>query len=101
MTMIPTPPNTDLNLYNSEPNAANQWLACPHCGHEHSFPFEPIEVQLIRAVNKLARHSGAAHSQAIALEVSLSRSQAVRRLNELERRGLVRRVGQRGGWRAA
>jgi len=76
-------------------------ITCPHCGHAFPLPFRPVESQIAQAVEKITRHSGAASSQAVALEVSLSKAQTVRYLNRLERNGTVQRIGQRKGWRAA
>ena len=76
-------------------------VKCPHFGHEFALPFNPIEQQIYHSVRRLARHSGAATSQAIALDVSLSQSQAVRYLNKLEQTGCITRIGMRGGWKAA
>lgn len=74
---------------------------CPHCGHDYVTPLASADYQLLKAVKKLARHSGAASSKAIALEVWLSPSQVNRRMGKLARQGQVMRVGTRGGWRVA
>jgi DNA-binding MarR family transcriptional regulator len=75
--------------------------ACPHCGHRYADHIPQQDALLLNALRRLARHSPTVSSQALALEVHLSRSQTVRRLGALERMGRVRRVGQRGGWRLA
>jgi DNA-binding Lrp family transcriptional regulator len=74
---------------------------CPHCGHEFQPELWPLERQLIYVVEKICRHSGAASSRAVGLELALSRSQAARHLRKAEERGYLRRVGVRGGWRRA
>ncbi|MFP4323769.1 MAG: FaeA/PapI family transcriptional regulator [Anaerolineales bacterium] len=81
----------------------DQWelTQCPHCGHVYKLPFAGPEHQVLHAVEDLARHSGAASTQAVALEVRLSEAQARRWLRKLEHKGRVRRVGERGGWRTA
>lgn len=79
----------------------SEYTTCPVCGHEFALQYEPVEAQVLRAVTKFARHNGVASSQAVALEVSLSKSQAVRWLNKLEKKGSVQRVGVRMGWRIA
>ncbi len=76
-------------------------VQCPHCGHRFELPLEPLEKQLIQAVRKLERHSGQASTQAVALELAFSPAYTRRQLVNLEKRGQLRRVGMRKGWKTA
>jgi hypothetical protein len=75
--------------------------ACPHCGHVYDLPLQDIERQVCHAVGDIARHSGKASTQAVALAVSLSSSQTGRYLKRLEQTGCVQRIGTKKGWRLA
>jgi len=75
--------------------------SCPHCGFVYDLPMQDIEWQVCHAVGDLSRHSGKATTQAVALTVSLSRSQAGRYLRRLEQTGCVQRIGTKKGWRLA
>jgi hypothetical protein len=75
--------------------------ACPHCGHVYHLPIKDIERQVCHAVGDIARHSGKASTQAVALAVSLSASQTGRYLKRLEETGRVQRIGTKKGWRLA
>jgi|GEM_PF-4373195 len=88
--------NNIVTLYDDDQTGI--WGTCPHCGHHFQLPMESIDHHLLHQVSKLARHSGAASTKSLALAVHLSVSQTTRRLNRLADLGLVRRVGERGGW---
>lgn len=77
------------------------YTTCPHCGHHYALPFSPIERQIIDAVAELNRHSPSATAEAIAFEVSLHPATVRRHLNEIEKTGQIKRIGQRGGWKRA
>lgn len=77
------------------------WVSCPHCGHEFELETSELESQLLKTVRKLERHSGVASTQAIALETSYSAGYIRRQLIELEKRGRIRRIGERKGWKSA
>lgn len=74
---------------------------CPNCGHHYALPYQPIETQILKAVEILERNSGKASTRGIAGRVYLSDSQTFRYLAKLEQRGEVLRVGTKGGWRKA
>jgi DNA-binding IscR family transcriptional regulator len=63
---------------------------------EYQTPYDNL---LLRAIGEVVRHTGApARTVAVAGRVWLSERQTRRYLVQLERRGLVVRRGQRGGW---
>ena len=74
---------------------------CPHCGYVYNLPMKDIERQVCHAVGDIARHSGKASTQAVALAVCLSPSQTGRYLKRLEESGRVQRIGTKKGWRPA
>lgn len=74
---------------------------CPNCGHRYPLPYQPVEAQILKAVEVLQRNSGKASTRGIAGRVHLSDSQTFRYLARLELRGEVLRVGTKGGWRTA
>lgn len=71
------------------------------CQSNGIVPPMPLEAAILQAITYLEQHMGKAPTLAIALRVTLSESQTRRYLVEMEQRGLVKRIGTRGGWRVA
>lgn len=75
-----------------------QRIDCPHCGHVFGLPFTHMERQVLLAMQRLTRHASRVTTRAVSMELFLSSSQANRYLRRLAQRGVIGRIGQKGGW---